>query len=293
MHPSVYYNTFLKYASSDRIFVAMPFTDDFPQVFRRIIEPAIASGSLAAGAPLKSRIVNRGTAGSPDIHAEIFDGILHSRLVIADLSVQSYLVTEGKTRWFANPNVAYEVGLAAAWRNPEDILLVYRQHPDHTYGFDVQNLRHIPYRLDDVDGSVAHLSSEIESALRQSKFFADAAFDTVARAISPTTAQFMHIEAARVFPGIQFLKPDAGGIADRREAAISELASVGALVTRHVFPGKDGKGLGVIYQWTDLGLRLMKFWHALDDTRYEEMKKQMASVPSGEVPPSALRSLPA
>src|SRR5262245_40635182 len=131
MHPSVYYNTFLKYEPSDYIFVAMPFTGTFPDAFQKIIDPAVQAGSLAAGRVLRSRIVNRGTAGSPGIHAEIFDGILHARLVVADLSVQAVAVEAGRTRWFANPNVAYEVGLAAAWRNPEDILLIHQEHPEH------------------------------------------------------------------------------------------------------------------------------------------------------------------
>lgn len=292
MHPSVYYNTFQRYAASDYIFVAMPFTEDFPEVFYRILEPAITAGSTAAGTRLTARIVNRGTAGSPDIHAEIFDGVLHSRLVIADMSVQSYLVTGGKTRWFSNPNVAYEVGLAAAWRNPEDILLVHRYHLDHTYSFDVQNLRHIPYRLDDIDGAVATLSSEVESALRQSKLLADAAFDKVARSISPATVQFMHMEAGRAFPVAQFVTQELEGIISQRELAISELSSLGALVTRQVIPAKKDSGLAIIYQWTELGLRLMSFWQAIDQRRYEEIKRQVASVAAGSFPPLELMTRP-
>ena len=106
------------------------------------------SGELQSGVVhLVPRIINRATSGSPDIHEQIFDAILHSRLVVADMTVQSnYADASGKARWQANANVAYEVGLAAAWRNPEDVLLIHPGHPDHSYSFDVQNLRHVQYR---------------------------------------------------------------------------------------------------------------------------------------------------
>jgi hypothetical protein len=41
------------------------------------------------GKKLLPRIINVGTPGSPDIHERIFDAIIHSRLIIADMTVQS------------------------------------------------------------------------------------------------------------------------------------------------------------------------------------------------------------
>lgn len=138
MYPLTYYETFMRYEASHDVFVAMPFTKSFQRVFETIIEPAIAGVSVD-GKPLSARIINRATSGAPDIHEQIFDAIIHSRLVIADMTVQaSYAGDSGALRWQANANVAYEVGLASAWRNPEDILLIHLAQRDYSYSFDVQ-----------------------------------------------------------------------------------------------------------------------------------------------------------
>src|SRR2546422_4295388 len=116
----------MRYEASNQVFVAMPFTKHFQLAYENIIEPAIRLVTVS-GQPLMPRIINRGTSGAPDIHEQIFDAIIHSRLVIADMTVQaSYRGEDGATKWQANANVAYEIGLASTWRNPEDILLIHQ-----------------------------------------------------------------------------------------------------------------------------------------------------------------------
>ena len=100
----------MSYEAKDQVFVAMPFSGGFRQAFERIIEPAIRR-VMVSGRPLVPRIINRATSGAPDIHEQIFDAILHSRLVIADMTVQASCAgDDGAPRWQANANVAYEVG---------------------------------------------------------------------------------------------------------------------------------------------------------------------------------------
>jgi len=170
MFPRSYYESFMRYEAQDQVFVAMPFSKPFQVAYETVIAPAIGR-VIVNGRRLVPRIINRATSGSPDIHEQIFDAILHSRLVVADLTVQaSYKSDNGAMRWQPNANVAYEVGLACAWRNPEDILLIHQQHSDHQYSFDVQNLRHVPYALN--IGSVKELSEEFVRALNQSSFLA-------------------------------------------------------------------------------------------------------------------------
>lgn len=81
-------------------------------------------------------------------------------------------------RWQANANVAYEVGLASAWRNPEDILLIHQGHPNHSYSFDVQNLRHVQYDPTTA-ASIPALADEIVRALNQSSFLAELAYQRI------------------------------------------------------------------------------------------------------------------
>jgi hypothetical protein len=197
---------------------------------------------------------------------------------------------DGTSRWQANANVAYEVGLASAWRNPEDVLLIHQGHSDHAYSFDVQNLRHVQY--DPMDASsITALTDEIVRALNQSSFLAKVAYQKILESVSPSAIQFMHQEALRAFPVIAF--PDAGmPIMDARIHAATELLSYGALKNRHVVSQAPGKGIAIIYEWTELGLRMLLSLHAVTPERSSELRSQIASVPSGTIPPPALRDLP-
>lgn len=280
----------MRYEASDQVFVVMPFTGSFRTVFEKVIEPAIKRVTVN-GRPLSARIINRATSGSPDIHEQIYDAVLHSRLVIADMTVQASCRQEdGTTRWHANPNVAYEVGLASAWRNPEDILLVYQGHPDHSYGFDVQNLRHVQYDPND-SSTVALLADEVVRALNQSTFLAKLTYQKILESTSPSAVQFMHQEVRRAFPMIVF-RDDGMPIMDARIHAATELLSVGALKNRNVVRRAPGSGAAVIYEWTELGLRMLLSLHAANAERTRELREQIRSVPVGEIPPPTLRDLP-
>lgn len=280
----------MRYEAKDQVFVAMPFSSAFRQAFERVIEPAIRKVTVH-GRPLSPRIINRATSGSPDIHEQIFDAILHSRLVIGDMTVQASCASgDGALRWQPNANVAYEVGLASAWRNPEDILLIYQGHPDHSYSFDIQNLRHVQYDPTS-DTSIMALADEIVRALNQSSFLAKLAYQRILESASPSAIQFMHQEARRAFPEISF--QDAGmPIMDARIHAATELLSCGALKNRHVVPQGPGKGIGVIYEWTELGLRMLLSLRAVTTERSRELRTQIVSVQPGEIPPRELRDLP-
>jgi hypothetical protein len=280
----------MRYEATDQVFVAMPFRPPFEKAFDTIIEPAIRRVTLQ-GRPLVPRIINRGTSGSPDNHEQIFNAILHSRLVIADLSVQSsHIGDDGKTRWQANANVSYEVGLAATWRNPEDILLIHQGHSDHSYSFDVQNLRHVQYDPANTT-SVTALTGEIVRALNQSSFLANHAYQKILESVSPSTIQFMHQEVARAFPVISF--SDTGmPVMDARLHAASELLSYRALRNRHVVRQGEGKGIAVVYEWTELGLRMLHSLHAASPERLRLLQEQIASVPLEQFPPPELRDLP-
>lgn len=280
----------MRYEAKDQVFVAMPFSGNFRLAFEQVIEPAIRRVRVK-GRPLAARIINRATSGSPDIHEQIFDAILHSRLVIADMTVQASCSDEnGTLKWQANANVAYEVGLAAAWRNPEDILLIHQGHPQHIYSFDVQNLRHVQYDLTDA-GSVTALADEIVRALNQSSFLAKLAYQRILESTSPSAVQFMHQEAKRAFPVIMFR--DGGlPIMDTRIHAATELLSSGALKNRNVLRPAPGKGVAVIYEWTELGLRMLLSLHAISPERSRELRQQIDSVPLGAIPPPELRDLP-
>jgi len=290
MYPLTYYETFMRYEASDQIFVAMPFSPTFQQAYEAIIEPAIRAVQIG-GRPLQPRIINRGTSGSPDIHEQIFDAIVHSRLVIADMTVQSmYTDEDGNPRWQANANVAYEVGLACTWRNAEDILLIHQTHAQHAYSFDVQNLRHLQYSPDN-STSLKRISDEIVTALNRSRFLADQTYLKLVQSLSPSAIQYMQTESQRAFPIISFKRANMGVMSCRIHAA-TELLACGAIKNRNVLPQVEGKSVAVVYQWTKLGLRMLLTTHAIDQERHKQLTDQIAGVPHEAMPPKELMSFP-
>ena len=288
MYPKTYLETFMRYEESFDVFVAMPFTDEFRLAFDSVIEPAIRAATIG-GRALTARIVNRGTTGAPDIHEQIYDAILHSRLVIADMTVQaSYTGADGKRRWQPNANVAYEVGLASSWRNPEDILLIHQPHPEHAYSFDVQNLRHVPYDANNA-ATAASLTLEIERAIGQSKFLATQSFRRILQSTSPGAIQFMHEQSERPFPVVAIWSIKSP--MDALTHAVTELLAVGALVNRRVIPAKEASGTNIIYQWTELGLKMMRVLGSVSAEQTNKLRQDIASVPPGMMPPLHLLEL--
>ena len=75
---------------------------------------------------------------------------------------------------------------------------------------------------------------------------------------------------------------------DARIHAATELLACGALKNRNVIRQGPGKGIAVIYEWSELGLRMLMSLHAVSPDRQKELKAQIASVRPGEIPPQEL-----
>ena len=82
------------------------------------------------------------------------------------------------------------------------------------------------------------------------------------------------------------------GVVSCRIQAATELLACGALKNRNVLPQGEGKGIAVVYQWTELGLRFMHSTHAIDENRLRELADQIASVSQEVVPPRDLVEFP-
>jgi hypothetical protein len=125
----------------------------------------------------------------------------------------------------------------------------------------------------------------------KSSFLAKLAYQRVLQSASPSAVQFMHQETRRAFPVIAF---QDGGMPtmDARIHAATELLSVGALKNRNVVPQGERKGVALIYEWTELGLRMLLSLRAATPDRVRELRAQIASVPDGQIPPAALRESP-
>src|SRR5690606_1495460 len=106
----------------NEVFVAMSFDPRFERRWEAIFRPAIESISVG-GQQLRAVRVDIRKSGD-SILSEINDGIGHSQLVLADISIVDRHMTDGTQRSFRNGNVMYEVGIALACRQPVEVVLV-------------------------------------------------------------------------------------------------------------------------------------------------------------------------
>jgi len=141
MFPSTYLSLFPAFPKNNRVFVAMSFDSRFDHRYSSVIEPALRRIEVN-GQSLEPYRVNTRTI-SDSILTEILSGISSSRLVFADVST----IEKVGDRAIRNGNVMYEVGIAHAVRQPEEVLL-FRSDDDQIL-FDVANVRLNSYAPDD------------------------------------------------------------------------------------------------------------------------------------------------
>lgn len=133
MFPSTYFSLFPAFPRNRKVFVAMSFDSRFSQRYIEVIEPALSCVEVD-GQHLEPYRVDARTI-SDSILTEILSGIGNSRLIFADVST----IEETEAHAIRNGNVMYEVGIAHAMRQPEEVLL-FRSDSDRVL-FDVANIR--------------------------------------------------------------------------------------------------------------------------------------------------------
>lgn len=154
MYPREYFDTYWRPEIRDQVFVAMSFADEFTAAWADIIRPAIEENLEDMGlTPHRVDVTKIG--GS--IITEIMDGIAHARLVLGEISTMS----NGNR----NPNVMYEVGLAHALRQPEEVVLIRRD--DTRINFDIASIRVHRYWSDDAPKSRQLIADTIRECIRE------------------------------------------------------------------------------------------------------------------------------
>ncbi len=121
MYPAQYFSLFPPFPREESVFVAMSFAETFDPRWKNVIRPAIEEDlHLRAHRVDVSKISN-------SVLTEIMQGIGNSKIIFADISAISE-----KLR---NANVLYEVGIAHAIRQPEEVVLF--RSDDEEMMFDV------------------------------------------------------------------------------------------------------------------------------------------------------------
>lgn len=163
MHPRSFFETFWRNDLRDEIFVAMPFREDFEKRWTSIIQPAIEAEPICGEVFDAVRVDVRQSGES--ILTDITDGIAHSQLVIADISVTDRWTDEGGDRFSRNGNVMYEVGIAVAARQPVELLLI--RNDSERLLFDVSSIPVLTIDFDHADSGIKQLRAAIEDRLKE------------------------------------------------------------------------------------------------------------------------------
>jgi hypothetical protein len=162
MYPRDYFETYWRPQIREEVFVAMPFHDEFKLIWNEGIKPGIDEDIPG---PIKARRVDA-TILSGSIITDILDGIAHSKLVLADISVAA----TGKWVGQRNGNVLYEVGLAHAVRQSTEILLI--RSDNEPINFDVAHINIHHYDSTDIKAvrsKIADLTNDLLKQIEQEK----------------------------------------------------------------------------------------------------------------------------
>ena len=178
MHPNAFLKSLWRKEILDQVFIAMSFERRFVERFENIIKPAIED-EVISGLTLRAYRVDNSKTGD-SILSDIVNGIAHSRLVVADVSV----IDEGRYTQtpFRNGNVMYEVGVALACRNPSDVLLI--RDDSKRFLFDVSTIPHMEIDFSNQQAAIVSLRSAISDRLSESKLLEDARVQMAAQALT-------------------------------------------------------------------------------------------------------------
>lgn len=150
MYPAQLFSFFPPFPREQRVFVVMSFDERFNFRWDNVIAPGVKECGL-----LPFRVDSKIVGDS--ILTEILTGISNSQLVFVDLS------TLGGCR---NGNVMYELGLAHAVRQPQEVLL-FRSDSDKLL-FDITQVRVNSYKPDEQpEKAKRQVSNAVKEAIRE------------------------------------------------------------------------------------------------------------------------------
>ena len=244
MYPREFFDSYWRPEIRDEVFVAMPFHDEFALIWAQCFEPAIR---LDLDVRLTSRRVD-GSVLSGSIVTDILDGIAHSRIVLADISVAA----EGRWAGQRNGNVMYEVGLAHAVRQTTEVLLV--RSDSEPISFDVAGLNIRAYDRSDMPGSRALIAGYLRDLLQQVEQEKSLKVERAIGHLDSISVRYLAEYAAHG----AFAGPDPKTMADElvsvsNRAALANLQHLGILRSHQL-----GDGGGVVFSSTAFGDAVMR-----------------------------------
>lgn len=159
MYPKTFLDNFWRGDLRREVFVIMPFNAALTPVWEQAIRPAIEELKDTDGGGFRPNCVRENTP-SGDIIREIIDGITNSTLIFADIS----MVPGEPESGHRNSNVMYELGLANAYREEVDIIVV--KCDNKSPEFDIATNRYHEYCIDDLPSAKDRFLELMRSGLQ-------------------------------------------------------------------------------------------------------------------------------
>jgi len=174
MYPRQFIDSFWSSEIRDDVFVAMSFDGELQVIYEEVIEPACSTDNGLN--PVRVDLEK----GGDSIVTTILDGLSHSRLIIAEISTRRK--GDPKSR---NGNVMWEVGVAHAFRQFEEVILL-RWDRDPLL-FDIGQIRVHEYPRQNLREARVLLGSLIKDRLDSIELKKSLLVERALRVLDPNT----------------------------------------------------------------------------------------------------------
>jgi hypothetical protein len=240
MYPKFFFERFWKGDQKNELFVCMPFHDSFDKKFKKTIIPCAKKVGLNSA----ERVKENWEADS--ITDRIFDGIANSKLLLFDLSDDPKSPCQHSRH--VNGNVLYELGIAMAIREPEDIILM-KERSTTVIPFDISGIN-----INFYDGELKNswLTKVLEKSLTDQSWYKSKRVDAAAKSIDDIGLYIMCNIGCRP-KGQNHFNTNGWKIEDK--VSVLRLVDLGILM----FASKiHSHGAEHAYHWTPFGYEVMK-----------------------------------
>ena len=240
MYAKFFFERFWAGEQRNELFVCMPFHDSFDIKFRNIMSPS----AQKAGFEKAERVKEDWEANV--ITDRIFDGIANSKMVLFDLTDDPKSPCQFSRQ--VNGNVLYELGIANAMREPEDILLI-RESSSVKIPFDISGLN---INIYEGELEIDWLSSKLQKALEKQKWYMSKRVDAASKSIDEFAFEIMYQIGCRP-PGFNHF--NIAGMPPEVRMSVLRLIDLGIL---WFATGIDERSREHAYRWTPFGREVIK-----------------------------------
>ncbi|MCI0614671.1 hypothetical protein L0244_16910 [bacterium] len=234
MYPKIFGEYFREFERTPEVFVAMPFSSEFEKHWKNIFKPAISSLNLKPYRVNMSRI-------SDSILIDILRGVGRAKFVVVDIS--------GQMNGSPNPNVMYELGLAHAFRLPEEVIVVRASSDEENTPFDIKHIRWHSFNQNNIKRSKSLIIRLLKESQREIDLTRDIILERVLTRLDPDMITFLNSVRKVDYFDLALFDEDRKGLyslgyRDSSESEIKRIAR--ALINRGILAtGEDALNYGI------------------------------------------------